>query len=444
MQFEAFMERFSAGDERCYLTASPAATDAHGRPQVAASPASRLLGLDTDADAAAPIRPTIAGNLVPANVNVWMGNSPEASSSGLHHDHHDNLYVLLRGRKRFELYSPAELGSMYTVGHPTRVHANGRINYAESGITEADGDDGSAPARVATRRVRAAELELEAAEEAVERAAAANAAASESAKRRLQLAETALDDAMDAVINHSGRGDEDDEDEDGAMFSGIGLHDSFDDMSDSDLDQHASSSDDDGCSGDLQGNNDRSGWRNGDASVARASKRAEEAEEEEENGDPPSFSRVDRARMQAFPLFEQAQGSRVEAEVGAGEVLYLPAGWFHEVTSLSTLRTDEAAATVTAEVAGGGGKKGASRKRKGTTAGSAGGDASGRVGGHLALNYWFHPPVPVDGDAGGGDPRTYSFETPYGSEARQQMWESDWAMWEGLFAAARNKEKGVG
>ena len=29
-----------------------------------------------------------------------------SSSSGLHHDFHDNLYILLRGRKRFHLWSP--------------------------------------------------------------------------------------------------------------------------------------------------------------------------------------------------------------------------------------------------------------------------------------------------------------------------------------------------
>lgn len=35
--------------------------------------------------------------------NVWIGSSADGSSSGLHHDFHDNLYSLLRGRKRFRL-----------------------------------------------------------------------------------------------------------------------------------------------------------------------------------------------------------------------------------------------------------------------------------------------------------------------------------------------------
>lgn len=55
-------------------------------------------------------------------------------------------------------------------------------------------------------------------------------------------------------------------------------------------------------------------------------------------------------------------------------------------------------------------------------------------GGHLALNYWFHPPV---GAQGAGDhPPTYNFNTPYGSAAQQTKWEADWAMWEELFASS--------
>lgn len=51
-----------------------------------------------------PLRPRLAGALIPQNVNLWMGyTKPKkgGSSSGLHHDFHDNLYVLLRGKKTF-------------------------------------------------------------------------------------------------------------------------------------------------------------------------------------------------------------------------------------------------------------------------------------------------------------------------------------------------------
>ena len=111
--------------------------------------------------------------------------------------------------------------------------------------------------------------------------------------------------------------------------------------------------------------------------------------------DPPSFSRVDRDGLSEFPRFARAHASaRVQTEVRAGEVLYLPAGWFHEVTSTGDGETNR----------------------------------------HMALNYWFHPPAP-----GGEDASTYAFETPYGSRARQAMWEDDWAMWEELHQSSAAK-----
>lgn len=55
-----------------------------------------------------PLRPALMGHLVPQNFNIWMGRSKEGTSSGLHHDYHDNLYILVRGKKRFRFYSPAD------------------------------------------------------------------------------------------------------------------------------------------------------------------------------------------------------------------------------------------------------------------------------------------------------------------------------------------------
>lgn len=51
------------------------------------------------------------------------------ASSGLHHDFHDNLYVLLQGRKRFRLYPPRAAPHMYTQGRLRHIHRNGRIVY---------------------------------------------------------------------------------------------------------------------------------------------------------------------------------------------------------------------------------------------------------------------------------------------------------------------------
>ena len=38
-----------------------------------------------------PFRPALLGTLVPQSINMWVGHSREPSSSGLHHDFHDNL-----------------------------------------------------------------------------------------------------------------------------------------------------------------------------------------------------------------------------------------------------------------------------------------------------------------------------------------------------------------
>lgn len=51
------------------------------------------------------------------------------SSSGLHHDYHDNLYCLLRGRKRFRIFPPAMTQQLYTHGSIHTIHPNGRIVY---------------------------------------------------------------------------------------------------------------------------------------------------------------------------------------------------------------------------------------------------------------------------------------------------------------------------
>ena len=326
MRFADFLRKCSSGDERVYLSASPSEVDAHGRPRVVSPPASRLLG-DT-----VPFRPEITGNLVPANVNLWMGYSRVGASSGLHHDHHDNLYVLLRGVKRFELYAPSEISSMYTVGNPTRVHPNGRVNYEESGPTAADGDDGSLGSRRSAFASAAAEAELAEAEEALDRG-------EPGATERVERAEEALDAIMDAAFEGRGKGTGN-----GSASNDFDVRDDFDDLDD----------DNEGEVADERGGG------------------------HEDEGDPPSFSRVDRGDLGAFPLFERARETkRAEAELRAGEALYLPAGWFHEVTS------------------------------------------SG--GAHAALNYWFHPPTE---DA---------FDAPYGM--RQEAWESDWAAWEALRAS---------
>jgi hypothetical protein len=59
----------------------------------------------------------------------------------------------------------------------------------------------------------------------------------------------------------------------------------------------------------------------------------EESKEDKPEQDPANFSQLDFRKgpinRAAFPLFAHAVG--VECEVRAGEMLFLPASWFHEV-----------------------------------------------------------------------------------------------------------------
>ncbi|KAK9814629.1 hypothetical protein WJX72_009022 [[Myrmecia] bisecta] len=296
-----FGQFLKAADPNLYLTTQQVGVDADGHPALCGPPVSSL-------QQDLPLRPSLMGHLVPQQLNLWMGHTSEGASSGLHHDFHDNLYILLRGSKRFRLFSPQQAQRMYTHGKLQKVYPNGRIVYAGSGAVLADGSD--AQDVEAWQRLKAAEAALTEAEKAVQRG-------DKGSQRRLAQAEARLEAALDTALDE---------------FEGLD-----DDFSDS-----ADELSDEGGSGPAGHSNSKR---------ARAAATANGKQE----GEPPSFSRIDLALPDAqlrakFPLFP-GKAAALECEVRAGQMLYLPAGWFHEVTSFG-----------------------------------------GSQGGHLAFNYWFHPP----------------------------------------------------
>ncbi len=191
--FGAFLDGLAAGDDLHYMTTQDITRDPDGRPEII-SPPLTLLADDF------PLRPALMGHLVPASLNLWMGNSREGSMSGLHHDYHDNLYVLLKGRKRFQLFPPSDAARMYTQGQIVQVHPNGLIAY-QRGV-RSDGADAGVEAAVAAEEAHAwAEEELAAAEAAAERGESG-------ADERLRAAESALESALDDVLAAQMDGDE--------------------------------------------------------------------------------------------------------------------------------------------------------------------------------------------------------------------------------------------
>ncbi|GMM34671.1 hypothetical protein DASC09_019960 [Saccharomycopsis crataegensis] len=101
-----------------------------------------------------PIIPTILETLIPQQINIWAGSGKpnpgslkieidetkkdfglgrripgKGTSSGLHHDHANNLYIPVQGKKRFTIFPPSEAENLYTVGDINKIFNSGVIDY---------------------------------------------------------------------------------------------------------------------------------------------------------------------------------------------------------------------------------------------------------------------------------------------------------------------------
>ncbi|RLN14184.1 hypothetical protein BBO99_00003278 [Phytophthora kernoviae] len=205
MPFRELLKLIDAGDEMHYLTTQEVMAEEDGRPEIMA-PFMKQLQRDF------PMRPKLMGHLIPQNINMWMGNNKHGSSTGLHHDHHDNLYILLRGKKRFRLYSPGDAEKMYVRGRMVHVHPNGLINYAGKVTTPYGAEPAAEREALAAIERTAAERELAEAEKAVE-------AGEPGAEARLEEAENRLEKAMFGVLQaDNSEGENDDEDFENEAF----------------------------------------------------------------------------------------------------------------------------------------------------------------------------------------------------------------------------------
>ncbi len=324
MKMEEFLDLIGQGDVMHYLTTQDLKVDEEGRPEMMTSPIVELFN-----HGEFPLQPSLLPHLIPFNLNLWFGNTKEGSSSGLHHDFHDNLYILIRGKKRFRLYGPNSALNMYTKGTIAKVHENGRINY-KGQVTRADGADVlSDVALNASKYQDDAERDLENAEEALRKGEVGAAEWVERAGKR-------LDDALDSVLS-------------------VQMDNKFDKEED-DYDDKSNSMNDD----------------------------------EDSNDGPLNFCAInlslpEKKIIEQFPNFSNVRGTSVE--VNSGEMLYLPAGWFHEVTSYSADGDADVKNNSNSNI---------------------------NDGGHMAFNYWFHPPDNLNDTANG-------FISPY----KSNFWAQD-------------------
>jgi len=85
-----------------------------------------------------PKRPRIIGPLIPHRYNLWIGKGNK-TTTGLHVDFHDNIYRLISGKKTFRLYSPAMMSLIGLRGEITKMHENGLPQFAGHDIIRSDG-----------------------------------------------------------------------------------------------------------------------------------------------------------------------------------------------------------------------------------------------------------------------------------------------------------------
>ncbi|KAJ3354314.1 hypothetical protein HDU83_005469 [Entophlyctis luteolus] len=278
-----------------------------------------------------PLRPEILKYLIPQQMNMWMGLAPKKGvSSGLHHDFADNLYVLLQGSKKITLLPPSAAPHLKLYGSQDLqvVHENGLVSY-----DWAVGSDGSYAADVARWRFKKAVLALR---EGIKLNQSGEDIDLEPLRK--DVVEAREEKLMAEEEENEEMHDFDSDDEDDA--------DSEDNAEEGDAKLLPENSDDD--SEDVEMDLDVDEMHD------------DFNDEEDDDQDPPmSFSRIDPEDLHAgdfktkYPTLEKFP--KVTFELKEGEMLYLPASWFHEIRSCP----------------------------------SASATASGP---HVALNYWFHPP----------------------------------------------------
>jgi hypothetical protein len=420
MLLSELLDRFKHGEDGFYVTTQPLPEDSNGRTtSLYASPVTEMISH-------LPVRPLLMGRLVPSTINAWLGASRKGSSSNLHHDYHDNLYVLLSGRKRFTISCPALSSNMYPYGSISRVHPNGLINYGTN-LTRGDGAVMADVLQYLQGKLRSARGEQQRSKATTQLNAA-------------QLLAQELDDACPIS--------DDDETVPSAASSTAAANDMW-----AALTRVLPAKKQQTARQATTPMKKKESKR--DTSITRSA-----AASDSTSTMPCHFSQIDlpgiRLRSVAgaegfssaqqspeiaarWPRFQDAALATFDLE--AGQMLFLPAGWWHEVVSFAGDAMDTAPL--------GYAKKSQDGVRKEVHAIDSGvcGDASGGFGGppteatagakrkrssqrtrssnpvsapcalppgvHLALNWWFHPPTTAD------------FKSPYTDSFWEHVFSTD-------------------
>jgi hypothetical protein len=301
--FMEFLHNLQQGSTRQYMTTQSLPADDEGRPALFTTPVTQLLHQNM-----VELRPAFLGHLVPMTYNLWMGYTPTPTSSGLHHDFHDNLYCLVQGSKTFKIAPPSAIHKLKMKGTLFRLHENGRVVYEEQiadGMIRADG------ALEQVERV----VQLEIRREEIE-AKLQNDDFTEKEKLEEELDEIEEELLQIEVGTQPEDSGESDDEEGGGLFSS---HTGCQESDDSDDEEGA------GLLSSHKGDNDNS-----------ASDKDDDSDEVEAR--PVKRSKLDGGGTNDVPenfvVDTDTTGVQFETvKLEKGDLFYLPAGWFHEVFS---------------------------------------------------------------------------------------------------------------
>ncbi|WBW75541.1 histone demethylase jmj4 [Schizosaccharomyces osmophilus] len=328
MTIAEFLERLKAG-ERLYLTTQYDESDdvLDGDDEVSLLVKSLCPAPTNNLLSDFSLTPALMGNLVPQQCNIWIGRSEDGTSSGLHHDYHDNIYTVVKGHKRFVILSPDSAVHLQLAGKISKIHPNGLISY--EGEDRSQRSDGLTELDAAIAHTQFLEKKL---------ADSKEVQASEDTILKL---EAEYEAEMDNVLQMQLGGETDDWDE---LQEGD---------ADSLLNESPTEKEDGLSSANVEDQLDN------------------EEEVSQPNNENPSlpdhFTKITVPGLHKYLDFEDAKDVTVSedertslskthplvVDLEPGDMFYLPASWFHEVTSSSP---------------------------------------EGESNIHVAFNYWFHPP----------------------------------------------------
>ncbi|CRG96270.1 cupin-like protein, putative [Plasmodium gallinaceum] len=124
MKFHKFLSLIEKGDSNYYLNTQYIKENPYGPTDFCNSITRQMINF-------LPKKLKIMGNLEIYQYNIWLGNNEDKNlKTFLHHDYHDNIYVLLKGKKIFRIYSPNFAYDLKTNGNINRIYNNGLITYS--------------------------------------------------------------------------------------------------------------------------------------------------------------------------------------------------------------------------------------------------------------------------------------------------------------------------